>query len=703
MKKKILYIVLIVGFPLLATAQDDFAIIKNRIIDELYRRSNDMQITKAVLAYKNMNVEGSWNDILYDSKAASNWQPIAHLERLQQLAIAYSKPKSVYYGNSELYDNLTKGLIYWHQKNPNSSNWWHNDIAVPQYLGRILLLTGSTNRALPAEVQQAILLKMQSTQSPFSFTGANKLDIAIHYLYRALITGNEKLMNMAVLEAFQPIEFTTGEGLQYDYSYFQHKEQLMISSYGLVFLSGEYNVAAWLTGTRYALSNEKQNLLNHFFFNTFISAMRGSYTDYNTEGRGISRPNGLNRKSLADETGESGLLSRVKLVNPDKAEEIETIRKRVSGQEPASYKIKPVHYYYWRGDYTQHQRPSYTFNVRTVSTRTVRTESGNNENLLGTVLPDASMNLVRRGNEYFNIMPTWEWDKIPGVTARDYDTAVSIKKNWGTYGSTDFVGGVSDSLYGLTVYTQDYDDVKAKKSYFFFDREIVCLGADIKSPAPQPITTTLNQCWAQGKIITQTAQNNAQLKKPATFTDLKWVWHDSIAYLIKDAATINVSANVQAGSWTTINKNNKGEVKGAVFKLWIDHGTAPKAKSYAYIIVPGISEQEMNRYDDKPVHIISNTGKLQAVQHTELGILQAVFFEPGTLKVGNIAITAHQACVLQLSHTESKKMKISVADPTQKLQELNFEITTGSNSPQPLKINLPESPYAGSTVSLYIN
>lgn len=119
------------------------------------------------------------------------------------------------------------------------------------------------------------------------------------------------------------------------------------------------------------------------------------------------------------------------LVNPHKANEIDAAAKRISGKEPAGYGLKPVHNYYWRGDYTQHVRPGYSFNVRTVSTRTIRTESGNNENLLGTVLPDGSTNIVRRGNEYHSIMPAWEWDKIPSVTSRDYDTANTIKKNWG--------------------------------------------------------------------------------------------------------------------------------------------------------------------------------------------------------------------------------------------------------------------------------
>lgn len=699
MQRSFLHIAVIMLLPLVASAQDDFSIIRSRIVNELFSKSNDVQLTKAVLAYKNINTDGSWPGINYDAKDASKWPPIMHLERLQQLAIAYASPKSVYYNNSGLYADVNKGLVYWYQKNPRSTNWWHNDIATPQYLGRILLLMNSTKTPVPQEVQGAVLSVMQSTQTPFSFTGANKLDIAIHYIYRALITGNEKLMNMAVLEAFQPIEFTTGEGLQHDYSYLQHKEQLMISAYGFVFLLGEYDVAAWLSGTKYALPNEKLNLLNNFFFNTFLNSLRGGFTDYNTEGRGISRPNGLNRSGIANANDEAGLINKIKLVNPGKISELDAIAKRISGKEPADYGVKPAHFYYWRGDYTQHVRPAYSFNVRTVSTRTIRTESGNNENLSGTVLPDGSVSIVRRGNEYFNIMPAWEWDKIPGVTARDYDTAVTMKKNWGEYGSTGFVGGVSDSLFGATVYVQDYDDVNAKKGYFFFDDEIVCLGAGIKSSAPQIITTTVNQAWNNGLISLNENNKTTQLKKIGNFKNLTSVWHDSVAYFFPSSQNVFVSNEMQSGNWNTINKNHKGDVKGNIFKLWIDHGKTPSNASYEYIVVPGIAEKRALGYHLKNIQIVANTGELQAVKQNHLNIVQAIFYKAGSFMVDGLQVKVDQPCILQLRGNKV----LSVADPAQVQKEINVYINSPETGDQLIKVSIPEKPYSGVTVQNYLD
>ena len=213
--KTIIFYISILFLPFAITAQDDLSVIKSRILKEIFDKSNDVQLTKAVLTFKNINSDGSWPEINYDDNSASNWLPIKHLERLQMLASAFAKPNNVYKGNDEIYQTIVKGLHFWYVKNPRSTNWWQNDIATTQYLGRVLLLMSASERNIPEDLQKVLIGRMQTAQGPFTFTGANKLDIAIAYIYRALITNNDKLMNIAVMEAFQPIEFTTAEGWQH--------------------------------------------------------------------------------------------------------------------------------------------------------------------------------------------------------------------------------------------------------------------------------------------------------------------------------------------------------------------------------------------------------------------------------------------------------------------------------------------------------
>ena len=126
--------------------------------------------------------------------------------------------------------------------------------------------------------------------------------------------------------------------------------------------------------------------------------------------------------------------------------------ERLEGQRPADYGITPLHTHYFRGDYTLHVRPGYTFDVRMVSARTARCEYGNGENLKGYFLSDGSTVISVTGNEYENIFPVWDWCKIPGTTCPQMDTIPRMEKTWTHLGESDFVGGVSDGDLGVVAY-----------------------------------------------------------------------------------------------------------------------------------------------------------------------------------------------------------------------------------------------------------
>ena len=63
------------------------------------------------------------------------------------------------------------------------------------------------------------------------------------------------------------------------------------------------------------------------------------------------------------------------------------------------------------------QAESGYFSVKMVSSRTIGTESGNGENLLGFWLPFGLTYLVQRGDEYDGLPVVWDWSRLPGVTA----------------------------------------------------------------------------------------------------------------------------------------------------------------------------------------------------------------------------------------------------------------------------------------------
>ncbi|MBV7439852.1 hypothetical protein KRX57_00290 [Weeksellaceae bacterium TAE3-ERU29] len=703
MRNKLLQITLLCTLicGLQKVSAQDFSLIRGRIAQGIFSEKGKYLNANQIGNYiQTLQPNGSWASINYNDKSRTNWEPTEHLKRLELMAVAYTFPESSYFNNIELKSSIEKGLHFWYQKKPRSNNWWFNDISAPKYLGSILILLSTSSQPISSSVKEEIILVMKKTRSAESMTGANKIDIAIHNIYRALVEEDSIFLTKSVGYAYEPIQITQeDEGIQYDYSYFQHGPQLHISSYGTVFLIGSYRIASWFVGTPYALPQEKAEILNKFFFESYIGGIRGRYMDFNLEGRGISRIRYLDKYWLMDEQNDNNLLSQIAVVAGDSYElEVANLKKRLSNPNDISQGISPKYTYFWRGDYTQHIRPEYSFNVRSVSNRTRRTESGNKENILGRVLPDGSTNIQVFGDEYYNIMPVWEWDKIPGVTAKDYDFDKEMTVNWGEPGATTFVGGVSDGIYGASVYTQDYDGVTAKKAYFFFDEAVVCIGAGINAVGAENITTTINQTFSKGNVFSLQSGTVSQLNTNGGGTT-EAIWHNHVTYVFPNQASVQLSNQNQSGSWHRVNENHSNNpTQSKVFKLWFDHGVNPNNATYSYIVLPATTKESLiNNHAQQNIEIIRNDAQIQAVQDKRLKITQVVFYQAGTLNFGEESISVDKPCILQIRHLADNTVEVSIADPNQ--TETSINVTYVNLGIQNIKeFIMPTAPYKGKTV-----
>lgn len=675
--------------------QQEFAVIRERITADLVAGVNSTALTTRAGGYMaSLQSNGAWADIDYASKAITSWMPAQHLERVQEMAIAYMLPGSSLQGLPALHSSLVAALRYWGAHDYRSSNWWHNEIKAPQTLGEILLLLNQGAMPLPVTLRDSLLLRMQRGNM-FKQAGANKLDVALHHIYRACITEDTALMRVAVAQVFQPVAFTQEEGLQCDYSNLQHGPQLYISGYGAVFLLGEYKVAAFLAGTPYALAADRLQLLSRFLHYVYLKTLRGAYIDFNVEGRSVSRPGSISKKKLTinNSTFEvNGLFNLIAKAEAGLDADAAAALERMKQTRAADYGVTPYHNHFWRADYTMHLRPAYSFHVRTVSIRTRRTESGNGENLLGKFMADGATNIQRRGDEYYNIMPVWEWDKIPGTTSHDYIKDQPATVQWGEPGSTAFAGGVSDSVYGVTAYDMQYDSVNARKAWFFGDSAVVCLGAGITAGGAEPVVTTVNQCWLKGKVRSS--------GKATGIAASQWVWHDSIGYFFPAGGNVALSSKKQSGSWKRINNTYSAkEVSGEVFSLWLNHGTHPANAGYAYIVVPGIGRDAMKVYTPAQLQIVANSDTLQAVWNSRLRMLQAVFYKAGEISINGLRVTVSTPCVLLLKNNGGQ-LTGYVSDPTQQAKTITVAVEMPAAQKRLVaSCPLPQGCYAGASAA----
>ena len=171
----------------------------NRIITDVVasKISTIDQLDKNVASYlTQLQDDGSFPDIDYASDARTDWPPMQHLDRLLAMGLAYTQTESKYYGNDELKAKMDLMLTYWHSKQPSSNNWYQNQIGEPQRMGQYLIVMQNLGKEKISEdlFNKSIARLKNKGGSPSSQTGANRVDVALHWMYRACLTEDDDLM-----------------------------------------------------------------------------------------------------------------------------------------------------------------------------------------------------------------------------------------------------------------------------------------------------------------------------------------------------------------------------------------------------------------------------------------------------------------------------------------------------------------------------
>lgn len=672
----------------------------------LYDEAGDYAtISSSTQEYLNtIKADGSWPDLTYTGNVST-----AHLDRLKTMALVYTGKAGTLSGNKALYTAIVNGIQWWYAKSPDHSNWFYDQIGYPQRIGEILVLMRNGAQKLPVTLESNTLDRMKHKggapdQGGSQGTGANKMNIAMHWIYRGCLTRDREVLDKGIQQAFYPLGLTTGEGLQPDYSYQQHGYQLYIGGYGWDVINVATKVALYTVGTSYAKDDDNFHNLGLFLRQAYLRVIRGQNFMFNAFGRGIARYNG------SSQVGFVNILKRMKVVDPAYSAVYDAAIERLMGTQPPSHGVEAAHTHFYRSDYTLQTKPGYTFELRMVSNRTLRNENGNGENIKGYFLADGATSIAVTGTEYENIFPVWDWSMVPGTTTRK-GTMVTPGQ-WGTAGNTVFVGGVSDTLRGVSVYQLDNNNTQAKKAYFFFDDEIVCLGSGIGASGGEEVVTTLNQCLLQSDITLSVdgavTKPSGRVVDPNYYNNLDWIIQGNVGYVLPEGGRIGFTAQPQRGTWSAINKGQSTEeVNKDVFTLWLRHGVSPANATYAYIIVPDMQQaEEMQRYRSKGnIKILKNEATLQAVMHRGLNLYGFAFYDPASRFITEgIDIQASDPCLLMVQPLLSGKLRLHVSDPTKTLSKITIKMRwPGFISDRELVIDLPTDPeFAGKSVCLTV-
>jgi chondroitin AC lyase len=665
--------------------------IRKRVIDDLLSPAiSENEIKKLTSTIK---ADGSWPGIDYKDTSRTGFEHRIHLENMVSLSRAWRKNK-----DEAAKKTLSRALDFWLKHDFICQNWWWNEMGTPNLMINTLLLFDNDLTDQQREAGRKIA-RRANLEAWGARPSGDRIQIAGMLGKQALFAREPDTLARVMNEMVKDIKFSIGVGLNPDLS-FHHRTDGVIStlSYGTGFAGAFAYWAAKTVGTKYALPQQSLKLLTDYYLDGICSSMAfGKMADPGAKNRDVSRRQTGNEASPE-------LPQNLLHASSYRAKELQDIIRLRKGEKA---NVRSRDHFFWHSEYFTHQRPAYFASVRMHSSRQNNMEQPHNEEgLKNHHYGDGSTWITVNGKEYVNIYPAWDWQKIPGTTIVQ-QPALPHWNQLAKRGLTDFVGGVTDGKYGAATFDFAcvHDPLKARKAYFFFDKEFVCLGAAIQSKAEYPVVTTVNQCLLNGDVIVQSANGQQKPDKGKhALNDVSWIWHDSVAYVFPEPADINCNNTTASGTWRSISHQawaTDEPVQKDIFCLWLDHGPKPVQAGYAYIVAPAMSPAAVEDYSKKTsVEILSNTAAIQAVRNKSLQITQVVFYEAGEIKLSEqFSLVVSNPCMVMVSMKGNSIKNIMVSDPGRKLSSLQLTLKQGKKSSE-IKVDLPKEGYAGSSVAV---
>jgi chondroitin-sulfate-ABC endolyase/exolyase len=236
--------------------------------------------------------------------------------------------------------------------------------------------------------------------------------------------------------------------------------------------------------------------------------------------------------------------------------------------------------------------------------------------------------------------------------------------------------------------------LRGRKSWFFSDERILCLGSDISCDEAEYATqTTLCQkrLPKNGEgVFAATLLDGADFAsfpEERTLDDSQPHWFLDVqqtGYYLPAGQKVTVARKRQKSREYSDLRDTEGDFLTA----WIDHGSAPSAASYEYLLVIRATPEAMQKcVADRPYQIMQRDQAAHIVWDNAGGRWGCVFFGPQEVTPHRVASATLQTqavdrpCLVMEEAAAGGKLNISVADP-----DLNLE--AGVNQPRKLRVTL---------------
>ena len=698
----------------------DVYIILERLQSEIYSSTVNPSVNM-----DDLKSGGTFSSVNYNTDTSTAFGPANALDKIKVLVQAYMSPDNEYYQNQLLKEKIDSALTDWAVKDYKcASNWWFNDISVPQKMTDILIFNLPEDSRYTQKLYQIAkrglpVLKSGSLRESAD-TGANLTDKLLTTIKIGAATRDPSIIKKYVtnlLEGELKIFASPNEGIMADGSFQQHSALFHNGSYGIVFVSGVNSLLSSLAGTEFMVSERAVNIYCDFILDGHQYMFRNNTFDPGSGGRSVSRENSVGAGL------KNGVIKAVQLLlslpEANRKTELEHLKNTRLGNTDNQTTFAK---HFWNSDFTVIHRPDFYAGIRSSSTRTKKTEYMNGENSKGYFLADGATIIMRDGTEYTNIYPVWDWNKIPGTTTVQ---AAAIPTPASENGGDSFVGGVSDGRFAVSAMNLKNNGsttkLNARKAWFLFDEGFMAMGSGITTTLSREVVTSLNQTLLNGDVLYKNSSiNTLGLNSTEQLSDVSWVLHNNIGYIFNGNQNVTISNKKQSGKWTNINssQSNSALIEKDIFGLYLSHGAAPSEGTYSYTVLPNVSQSAIEVYTTEPNMIEIDNSSLQAsVWNKSEQALGAVFWSGGTVNISEdltsfpeeLTVSADKPCVILLKN-EGDSWKISASNPNNAAISLKLTINRSlegdgvvfDNGYTAVTFDLPGGIYAGSTKTVIL-
>ncbi len=670
---------------------------------------------KATEVSGTISSNGSWPITTIKNEDSTE---IAHYRKIYTLTKAWATKGSAYYHKSSVLKNIKAALEYGYTlyyglpvAYRSHKDWTINEkLTISEFLLNTLIILDQNNKLSDKNVAKYAEILNIRIPLPYGTAVNENRTLYIMMGTAALLGNTDKIKELS--ERYLTGSFnlvTSGQGLYADGSYITDGNVASSGSHGIIAFNTLTNLVYAVNGTKADLPDDVKAV--DFLYNWAINSVIPSI--YNGSSIAATTGSYIAQSDEMGALGVSTILLLTELLDNERARELKSIVKAYASSDNTSFvpyltgyginafqKIEEDNkltsktisgaHPFAAMDKLVISAPRYSAALSISSIRSAKFETRPikldiNKEVYGAVNGSGWFEgdgMLLLSNPYYQINNVyWQYvnyGRLPGTTIDNRTTTPS--DSGGFTGMTSYAGFAAHGDFSVAANlmcnnNSNYlSDLTAKKSWFIFDDEIVCLGAGISNTTLEPKTNTLkpqtietvieNIFYGDNNSIILSADDPGNPNNELVPSSSSSLLSNSSLYFSRYGGIYVPTLKNDA-----LNARRNQTAAGNFIELWFDHGVTPKNATYEYAILPGSSISEFFEYTESVGYtVISNNETLQAVADVSSGASGFTFWKATTVADNNSAYTgvikgADFACTV-LVKEDATSITVSIADFT---------------------------------------